>query len=366
MAKKISKSTKNKAKKQVKKAVKKRPKTFITLFILLLIIAGSLLYFAYTEGYLDEFLNPKEPLTFGVHEQNDERYYYYTDLGFESGEYYTDAYNLTGDELYNSLHDIIKKDFYALRYEDAKHVLSYSDRDPLTNYESLRGMYDNDSIATYWIGTGEGSWQREHVWPNSKLGVKSVTASTRNQASDIHNLRAITSINQTRSNRYFASGSGSATTVGTDAFYPGDDHRGDVARILFYMDVMYDVLKLTNDTKLLENNKDTNYTEDGAYSGILDLLIEWHKLDPVDEFELKRNDFIHQGVALDPSGKEITPQGNRNPFIDKPELVHLIWEDKTIDELTKPVLEENLEEVLNKYKNSYFIFYTPENKYLIA
>ena len=122
---------------------------------------------------------------------------------------------------------------------------------------------------------------------------------------------------------------------------------------------MYDSLKLSNDISLLENDPDTNYTENGAYQGLLSLLIDWHKEDPVDEFEIERNEFIYSGVAKDPNGKSITPQGNRNPFIDKPELVHLIWEDMTIDQLTKPVEEENSDEdIFNnqiKLNNSFII-----------
>ncbi|HBY65910.1 MAG TPA: hypothetical protein DEG42_05995 [Acholeplasmataceae bacterium] len=59
--------------------------------------------------------------------------------------------------------------------------------------------------------------------------------------------------------------------------------------------------------------------------GRLSLLLEWHKEDPVDDFERNRNQKIFEA------------QGNRNPFIDKPEYVHLIWESKTINDLTEPV-----------------------------
>ena len=44
--------------------------------------------------------------------------------------------------------------------------------------------------------------------------------------------------------------------------------------------------------------------------------MEWHELDPVDDFELNRNDVIY------------SYQGNRNPFIDHPELVDFLWGDE--------------------------------------
>ena len=46
---------------------------------------------------------------------------------------------------------------------------------------------------------------------------------------------------------FYALASGENQTVGTDGYYPGDDHRGDVARILFYMITMYDFLSLQSE-----------------------------------------------------------------------------------------------------------------------
>ncbi|MFA6801437.1 MAG: endonuclease, partial [Acholeplasmataceae bacterium] len=109
-------------------------------------------------------------------------------------------------------------------------------------------------------------------------------------------------------------------------YYPGDDHIGDVARILLYMVIMYDNLTLTDDLNDLIDKSD-KYSADGAEMGLLSVLLEWHKLDPVDDFERQRNEVIY------------TAQGNRNPFIDHPEYVHLIWENKTISDLTPPVEE---------------------------
>ncbi len=47
--------------------------------------------------------------------------------------------------------------------------------------------------------------------------------------------------------------------------------------------------------------------------GGLELFKQWHLLDPVDDFERNRNNVIY------------TYQGNRNPFIDYPEFVGVIW-----------------------------------------
>lgn len=366
---KLNKQVTKKALKQVNKIYKKSPKIVIfTLLIVALLFVGASIYL-YHNGYLDKYLfqdpegKQEENLPPEVGDRQDENgFYYYSLEGYAADDYYYRAKNLSNDALVSELKIIIRDGFIPVKYENAKYILSYSDRNPLDNNESVRGIYDDDVIATHWIGVGAGAWQREHVWPNSKLGIPRVGESSKSQGSDLHNLRAITGINQKRSNRYFAAGSGNAVTVGAEGFYPGDDHKGDVARILFYMAIMYDILNLTNDINLLINDSDTNYKPQGAYSGLLDLLIAWHKEDPVDDFERQRNEFIYKGVATDLDGKEVTSQGNRNPFIDKPEYVHLIWEDKTIDDLSRKT--EPIEKTSEREAIIYYISFNRRDEWL--
>lgn len=108
----------------------------------------------------------------------------------------------------------------------------------------------------------------------------------------MHNLRASNpNINSSRSNIVFAAGSGSYGKV-TNGYYPGDDHIGDVARIILYMHVAWNI---------------------NINVGNLNLFLSWHQQDPVDEFEKNRNEVIYNS------------QKNRNPFIDHPEIADLIW-----------------------------------------
>jgi len=266
-------------------------------------------------------------------------------------DYYRSVEGLEGEELVLELRFIISANITNTSYGEARDILAVSDRDPNDNYNSLRGMYDQDKIATHWIGKGEGSWQREHVWPNSKLGMGRVANSNRNQASDIHNLRAITGVNQTRSNRFFTEGIGAYTTVDANAFYPGDIDKGDVARILMYMAVRYDFLKLTSNETLLTNNKNTNYKVEGAYGGRLDLLLDWHLADPVDQLEINRNELFYSG-SIDSIEEAVKPQGNRNPFIDHPELFNLVFEYFTqIDNARKVSYHYENNHVLIDYTN---------------
>jgi endonuclease I len=115
----------------------------------------------------------------------------------------------------------------------------------------------------------------------------------------MHNLKpAEPDENAYRSNHYFDS------LVSNDTYEPNDNVKGDIARIILYMATMYPDLTLNDDPTTNSSFKTM---------GTLSVLLEWHELDPVDDFERNRNDVI------------FSYQGNRNPFIDYPEFVELIW-----------------------------------------
>ena len=294
---------KRKVRKQVKQA-KKNP--LVQILFVLLVIAAVIVYFMY-------FYQPPNTQTYGS-EQNSEGFYYYSLVA--DNTYYSDANNEVGETLKTTLHEILNTGFNPTSYDEARQILGVADAlidDPTL----VHTIYSSANVSSTWDGT---TWTREHVWPNSRLGIPRVTGSQRNQASDLHNLRAIIqSVNSSRSDRVFTSGSGSYQINDDGGYYPGDEHIGDVARILFYMATMYDFLELADDG--FETGE--TYSMDRVTMGELTILLDWHKKDPVDAFEIKRNEAIFEA------------QGNRNPYIDKPEYVHLIWENKTIEDLTK-------------------------------
>lgn len=100
------------------------------------------------------------------------------------------------------------------------------------------------------------------------------------------------------------------------AWEPADRYKGDFARTYLYMATCYeDFAELWQGDGLkylLENNTYPVFQE-WAYK----LLLKWCKEDPVDELERTRNEAVYE------------IQGNRNPFIDYPELAEYIWGDKT-------------------------------------
>ncbi|MBM7453569.1 putative repeat protein (TIGR02543 family) [Acholeplasma morum] len=214
---------------------------------------------------------------------------------FAHEAYYDGMEGLTGANLIIFLNNLLEQ-MQGKNYDYAKNALQVSDRDP-NNSSNLIEFYTGQSRRAQW--DAGNTWNREHVWPQSLLGEDA--GSTINSASDLHNLKpSDKSINTSRSNKWF----GPSTTP--YSYAPNrQEIKGDIARILFYMDIRYDRLSLVNLTGVV-----TPYT---YQMGDLATLLLWHAEDPVDDFERNRNNVIY-GY-----------QGNRNPFVDYPELVGHIY-----------------------------------------
>ncbi|MGE8511169.1 MAG: endonuclease [Chryseobacterium culicis] len=174
----------------------------------------------------------------------------------------------------------------------------------------------SDQCGTY--STEGNCYNREHIVPQSLF----------NQASpmvaDIHFIRATDGkVNGMRSNYPFGKvGSTSFTSqngskLGTSAssgysgtvFEPIDEFKGDVARMIFYFVTRYQS-KLST---FSSGNMLGSSTFPGLQTWELNVLLAWHNQDPVSQAEIKRNNASY------------TFQGNRNPFIDNPNYVNLIW-----------------------------------------
>lgn len=222
-------------------------------------------------------------------------------------EYYKEAKGLKGNHLFVKLNQIISRNTNPVTYNDIKQILVKADA-KIGKPNVLHGIYNNEELVGHWDG-GE-SWNREHVWPNSRLGIPRVEPNEVSQGSDPHNLRACNkNVNSERNNNYYVDGSGPIGYIPYGrTYYPGDSHKGDVARILMYMVVRYkDILDL------VKKPSGPNYHPEGAKMGDLTIFYKWHLEDPVDEFEKRRNNVIY------------SYQNNRNPFIDKPDLFLEVW-----------------------------------------
>ncbi len=215
-------------------------------------------------------------------------------------EYYKNTdLTLTKNALKAELNTLVSN-MTGVSYGDSRYMLLYTDED-IKNPGKLNGIYEGTLFDPVW--DSGSTWNREHVWACNRMQIPGEQErpdnSTIGHTSDLHNLRVSgPSINSSRGNKGFDN-----TTHG-EFFFPnqnnGVDYRGDVARILFYMYIRYNSLNLD---ETVGNNT----------IGKLSVLIKWANEDKPDEFEKRRNNRIFEY------------QGNRNPFIDHPELVNQLF-----------------------------------------
>lgn len=245
-------------------------------------------------------------------------------------DYYANALNKSGQSLLTALYNIITS-HTNIGYDGLWDAYADTDTDDRGYYIDMYSTYDK-----YTYSNKCGSYSaigdcinREHSVPKSWWG-----SGKQPQYSDIFNIVPTDGyVNNQRSNYpygvceggtrlsndgYVAKGRmGYSTRSGYSGrvFEPDDEYKGDFARAYFYMATCY-------------NDVISNWTQSGGdafFAGnsypvfttyAIDLLLEWHRLDPVSEKETTRNCYAHAW------------QGNRNPYIDHPELAEYIWGNK--------------------------------------
>lgn len=216
------------------------------------------------------------------------------------GNYYSSAISLSGTDLRNEIREIISTGADKLSYTTVWDMCEDGDENP-TDASQVWQLYVEKGIAKTAHVSGSTGWNREHVWAKSHGDF----GTSAGPGTDGHHLRASDAQeNGNRGNLDFANVNGARTKNGS--FYePPKSAKGDVARSIFYMAVRYG---FTVD--------DLGGQGTDARHGKLEDLLEWNELDPVDSYEIRRNNVIY-GY-----------QHNRNPFIDHPELVRYIFGDK--------------------------------------
>ncbi|WP_312082901.1 endonuclease [Epilithonimonas hominis] len=213
-------------------------------------------------------------------------------------------FSKTGNALKSDLATLISSTHTkTISYSELQTLMKTSDVDP-QNPANLLLIYGSQSSGTHQrsrpIG---GSWNREHVYAKSK-GTPNL--GTSGPGADGHHLRpADNTLNSTRGSLSFDDGTGAtAYKTSRGGWFPGDEWKGDVARILMYMYVRYNSRCLPLNITM----NPSTYSSDFP-----DILLKWNIEDPVSDFEKQRNNVVAQ------------TQGNRNPFIDNAYLATVIW-----------------------------------------
>ena len=230
-------------------------------------------------------------------------------------DYYDSLDGLSDLALRQALQDIIADPSVvrAHTYADVIDILKEADQNP-ENSNQVWLVYSEEGRAKLDVQTtssNTGKWNREHTFPRSRGGFNDIEEdaiadginvfwtteadSLRHANSDAHALRVADAVeNSTRGNQHYGQYVGPSGTFGS--------FRGDVARGVLYLEIRYNGLEIVN-----------GFPGTVGQLGDLATLLDWHRNDPPDDFEMNRNNVVY------------TWQQNRNPFIDQPDLVEYIW-----------------------------------------
>ena len=202
-------------------------------------------------------------------------------------------------ELYRELKELMTSNHdYITSYNATRDLFVYTDCQ--NNGGKISSFYSGKSIGPSW--DSGSTWNREHTWPNSKgLGG--------NDENDLMMLRPTsTSENGARGNKAYGQSSGYYNpNMESGGKY---DLRGDVARIFRYVYVRW-------------GNTSYAWGSSGVMES-LEVLLDWMEADPVDTWELGRNDSV----------ESIT--GTRNVFVDYPELAFILFGEEVPADMTTP------------------------------
>ncbi|WCO02461.1 endonuclease [Psychroserpens ponticola] len=241
--------------------------------------------------------------------------------------YYDSLDGLADDELRQALQDIIADPSVvrAQTYADVLDILVEADENPLHSNQVWL-VYKEIGRSKLDVQTNSDNfekWNREHTYPRSRGNFGDIEGddiadgrdvfwttkadSTRHGNSDAHALRPADAIeNSTRNNKNYgdpAFGAYDGPVATSGSFY------GDVARSVLYMAIRYNNLSVLSGYPVIPSDIEDYPGE----LGDLEILLDWHRNDPPDDYEMNRNNVVY------------TWQFNRNPFIDQPDLVEYIW-----------------------------------------
>ena len=240
--------------------------------------------------------------------------------GTSAASYYTGSY--TYDVLSGLSSTSLQSQLKTLMTQTHKKTSSYDD----CHYKADRTDCENEDGRVLLIYTSYSAtmsqwngWNREHVWPQSLGG-----GNTSGGGADLHHIRPSDAVvNSTRGNKKYGNVDGGTAKYGSNPatgylggyyagnyFEPLDNVKGDVARIILYVWIRWgSSWGADNVTEVFQS---------------VDVLLEWCALDPVDTWEMGRNEVV-QDI-----------QGNRNVFIDYPEYAWLVFGKEVPASLQSP------------------------------
>ena len=252
---------------------------------------------------------------------------------------------ITSDITYEDRGLTLKTKLHHLVMYSHSTYVPYSDFKKTEVYKKTCWDPDKQKIISFYTGKEVTSYlssmNREHVWAaaNSSFLFTHDEAykgtpyyldeSYKGAGADMyHIMPANAAVNQARGNSEFMEiPAGRQTTKLTDGgpyallndgtkVQPDDHFKGDIARIAMYIYVHYNAFGDRDEYTIPEGKglKLTNIITPSEGETVEQTICRWNKIDPPDAMEKYRNDQVEK------------VQGNRNPFIDFPELANMMFE----------------------------------------
>ena len=230
----------------------------------------------------------------------------YDDLSVMSGA--TNTSSVPSSALYKELQELMASNHTKqTNYGDTRYLYCFTDCQNNNDSAGISAFYSGRTVGPDW--DGGTTWNREHTWPKSKTTAGTANNSSRGEVGDIIMLRpAVSNINSSRGNKAYGESAGyyDPNSVSNGAY----NIRGDAARTLLYVYVRWgNTSYMWGSAGVMENK---------------DVLLRWIEEDPVDTWELARNDSV----------ESIT--GTRNVFVDYPELAFLLFNEEIPEDMTTP------------------------------
>jgi len=257
---------------------------------------------------------------------------------------YYDAASGTGEVLRANLRDIITSGHVKLPYTSTAFDVwdAYQYTDVKTSggtviWDMYSDVPGGTPAYTYTLYTdqcgtsgAEGDcYSREHQMPNSWWG--GLDNASNPQYTDLHHLPPCDQYVNNRKSNYIVAETNAPTYVSSNGselgpcaltgftgtvFEPINEYKGDFARAYLYLATRYmNYLSVWRNTYTFDSQYIIAASGGNYLQWYIDMLVRWHLQDPVSQKEIDRNNAIYYN----------TPQHNRNPYIDHPEYVCLVW-----------------------------------------
>lgn len=199
--------------------------------------------------------------------------------------------------------------FYTDQNSDGSVIDMYSNIIRYFNgFNSISGMHIEHSLPKSWWGGAENRAYHDlfHLYPSD---------GSTNSSKSNHPLGKVKPEDATLDNGVSRIGTSSFSPAYTGkAFEPADEFKGDFARSYMYVATIYENYAPLWTSPMMQRNTYPVWTPWAK-----ELLLQWHAADPVSVKERLRQEAVYK------------IQGNRNPFIDYPDLVSYIWGPDTLN-----------------------------------